>query len=118
MTLDVKSNKELILKYLQEMDWVPQSVAVDSRNESMRDQIDGPDLVLDEGVVKLYCNSYEGVYTLTLNQSGKALTSPRIVLRAQGYHAPSDVNVIKVVDTWRMYFGIHTEGIFTAKVIK
>jgi hypothetical protein len=93
-------------------------VVVDSRNEAMRDQIDGPDLVLDEGTIKLYCNSYEGVYALTLDQSGQALTSPRIVLPAQGYHAPSDVTVIKVDDTWRMYFGIHTKGIFTARLVE
>jgi hypothetical protein len=100
------------------LNWVPQSVVVDSRNEAMRDQIDGPDLVLDEGIIKLYCNSYEGVYVLTLDNSGKALTSPQIVLPAQGYHAPSDVTVIKVDDTWRMYFGIHTKGIFTARLIE
>ena len=84
----------------------------------MRDQIDGPDLVSGEGTIKLYTSSYEGIYALTLDGSSKALTSPRVVLSAQRYHAPSDVTVIKVEDTWRMYFGIHTEGIFTAKVIK
>ncbi|MFQ5996846.1 MAG: hypothetical protein ACE5KP_04395 [Dehalococcoidales bacterium] len=97
------------------LNWMPRSVVVDSRNEAMRDQIDGPELVMDGETIKLYCNSYEGVYVLTLDRNGKALTSPDLVLSAQGYHAPSDVTVIRIAGVWRMYYGIHTEGIYSAR---
>lgn len=83
----------------------------------MRDQIDGPELVADGENIKLYCNSYEGVYALTIDRNGKALTSPRIVLRADGYHAPSDVTLVTVGETRRMYYGVHTEGIYTAVMV-
>ncbi len=100
------------------LNWTPGSVVVDSRNEEMRDQIDGPELVISNGAIKLYCNSYEGVYTLEIDRNGEALSSPEIVLRAEGYHAPSDVALTRVGDTWRMYYGIHTEGIYTARLME
>ncbi len=96
------------------LNWTPGSIVVDSRNEEMRDQIDGPELVVDGEDIKLYCNSYEGVYALSIDHNGEALTSPRLVLRADGYHAPSDVTVVDFGESQRMYYGIHTEGIYTA----
>lgn len=122
--VDPKTGKPAPIDYLisatssDGLNWIPKSIVVDSRNEEMRDQIDGPELVLDGDTIKLYCNSYAGVYVLTLDKNGSALTSPKIVLRARGYHAPSDVTVIKINDTWRMYFGIHTKGIFTARRVE
>jgi len=95
--------------------WTPGSVVVDSRNEEMREQIDGPELVIDGNVIKLYCWSYKGVYALTLDAQGRALTTPQLVLKARGRNAPSDPTLIKLNGTWRMYFGIHTKGIFAAE---
>lgn len=99
------------------LNWAPKAVVVDSRNEEMRDQIDGPELVLDGDKIKLYCNSYEGVYLLEISKDGKPLTSPEIVLPARKLHAPCDVTLIKFKGIWKMYFGIHTKGIFSAKRI-
>lgn len=123
--VDPKDNKPAPIDYLisatspDGLNWTPQSIVVDSRNEKMRDQIDGPELVLDGNTIKLYCNSYEGVYVLKLDSDGKTVDSPRVILKADGpEHAPGDVTVIKIGNTWRMYFGIHTKGIFSVKRVR
>jgi len=97
------------------LNWTPRWVVIDSRNEEMRDQIDGPEVVISNGTIKLYCNSYEGVYALEVDQNGEAISPLQIALPAEGYHAPSDVSLIQINGTWRMYYGIHTEGIYTAR---
>lgn len=101
------------------LNWTPQSMVVDSRNEELHDQIDGPELAIDGDSIKLYCNSYGGVYLLSLSKNGKAKTPSKMVIKADGPdHAPNDVTLVKVDNEWRMYFGIHTKGIFSAKRVE
>ena len=94
----------------------PKGIVVDSGNEKMRDQIDGPELVIDGDKIKLYCNSYEGVYILELDKTGKAANKPQIIIKSTGPdYAPADVTVIKMNEIWRMYYGLHTKGIHSAR---
>lgn len=98
------------------LSWDIKEVVVDSRNNEMRDQIDGPELFEADGKIKLYCNSYSGVYLLTLDKQGKPLSSPKMVMKAGGPDdAPCDVALVDANGKVRMYFGMHTKGIFSAK---
>ena len=97
------------------LNWTIQHVVVNGRNEDMRDKIDGPDLVIDGDKIKLYCSSYEGIYTLNLTEEGKSINTPQVVLKATGQEiAPGDVSVIKTDSTWRMYFVLPAKGIYMA----
>lgn len=96
------------------LNFTSKSVAVDSRNEKMREQIDGAELALDEDKIKLYCNSYEGVYLLELDKNGNAKSESTIIIKSTGpEYAPGDVAVARINNIWRMYFGLHTKGIYT-----
>jgi len=90
-------------------------IAVDSMNEEFHGQVDGPELVYwDDGSLKLYFQSFSGVYVSEISEDGR-VSSPKMVLKARGpEHAPSDVTILKIGEKWRMYFGIHTKGIYSA----
>ncbi len=92
--------------------WQAKSVFVDSANEKMREQIDGPDIVLVGDKIKLFCNSYEGVYILEIDKEGSVIEEERVVIKSSGpEHAPSDVTVINYNNVWLMYYGLHTKGV-------
>lgn len=96
--------------------WTPGTLVVDSKNDDMRDQILGPELVIDEKQLKLYSNSFAGVYVLTLNERGEKTRDPQLVMGSTGPDdAPSDMTLIRFKNDWKMYFGMHTKGIFNAK---
>ncbi len=103
------------------LDWKPAAVVLDSRNDEMQGQILGPDLVLEDGRIKLYCNSFAGIYELDLDEDGRPLGAPLLVVRSSGspeggdLFAPGDVSVVEEDGTWRMYYGLHTRGIHSMR---
>lgn len=91
------------------------SVVVDSNATEYKGLLDGPEAVIwDDGTLKLYFMSYEGIYLTEISKDGKP-GSVEKVIDAQGPdHAPCDPSVIRVSGTWRMYYGIHPKGIYMA----
>jgi hypothetical protein len=105
------------------INWTAGGVVIDSRNDEMRGQILGPDLVVEDGAVRLHCNSYAGIYAMTLDESGAATDKPVLVVESSGspsagdLFAPGDVSVIRMGDAWRMFYGLHTKGIHSMKLV-
>lgn len=97
--------------------WTPGGLVVDSNNQRMMGQILGPDLVLDDGRIKLYCNSFEGIYVLEVDSRGRPAGQPELIIRASGspeagdLFAPGDVSVVRMGGDWRMFYGLRTKGI-------
>jgi len=98
-------------------------IAIDSRNETLFGLADGGDLVKwDDGELRVYFWSYNGVYhvvfsdgvfsTLPIfdysnNTDSKNKFSP---------NPPSDPSLIKISESWFMYYGEHTKGIYYVKL--
>lgn len=117
------SNTELFLWATSKdgLTWEKKGLAVDSRNATLEGLADGADLVAwDKGVTKLFFWSYRGVYEATF--SNGTFSTPQLVF--QGSNAdpkavyspnpPSDPTVIKIGQTWNMFYGQHTKGIYRA----
>lgn len=101
------------------LSWTPLNLIVDSRNDEMRDQILGPELIVDGNTLKLYSNSFAGVYVLALNNKGEKVSEPKLIMKSTGPNdAPSDMTLVRYKDDWKMYFGMHTRGIFAAKRVQ
>lgn len=104
------------------LDWTKKGIAIDSRNSTLQGLVDGPEIVpkWDDGTVKLFFWSYSGVYESTYTD-GK-FSQPALVYRGQNTNAqnkfpmnpPGDPTLLKVNDTWYMYYGQHTKGIYSA----
>jgi len=87
-------------------------LAVDSRNETLNGQLDGPDLVAwDGGKYKLFATSYTGVYEFSFD--GTTFGEPVLVLAGEakkdsmGFTGapPGDPTTAKIGSTWFMYYG-------------
>lgn len=87
-------------------------IAIDSRNETLAGQLDGPDLVeWESGKLKMFSTTYAGVYSFdydgkkfgegTLAYAGNA---KRDSMGFQG-QPPGDPTLAKVSGTWYMYYG-------------
>jgi hypothetical protein len=89
-------------------------MALDPRNDIFCDLLGGPELVLwDDGMVHLFFWSHKGVYE-SIHENG-AFTEPKLVLsRAPGEQPPADPTLIKIKDSWFMYYGQHQKGIYYA----
>ena len=97
--------------------WQPGNLVVDSDNQYLRDQVDGPELVYDNNVLKLYYWSFPGVYLKKSTNDGRTWSKAKLVIKSTGpNHAPGDPTVIRQGKLFRMYFGLHTRGIFSAKL--
>lgn len=87
-------------------------IAVDSRNETLAGQLDGPDIVKwDDGDYMVFVTSYTGVYQFSFD--GKKFGEPKLAFageaKKQGDNfmgaPPGDPTVAKISGTWYMYYG-------------
>jgi len=87
-------------------------IAIDSRNDTLNGQLDGPDLVKwDDGKYKVFATSYTGVYEFSFD--GKDFGEPVLALAGEakkdnmGFHGapPGDPSTTKINSTWYMYYG-------------
>jgi len=87
-------------------------LAVDSRNETLDGQLDGPDLVAwDDGKTKLFATSYTGVYEFSFD--GTKFGEPVLALAGEAKQdsmgftgaPPGDPTTAKIGSTWFMYYG-------------
>jgi len=93
-------------------------IAIDSRNGSLLGMIDGPELVMwDDGSIRLFFWSYKGVY-YSIYKNGQ-FTNPTLTFSTSTDsnlmfppNPPGDPTLIKIGDTWLMYYGQHEKGIF------
>ena len=96
-------------------------MAVDSRNPELKGWVDGPEFVKwDDDGLRLYFWSYRGVYHVTYEDEAfsddvvfdfTTATDPNVPFPQD---PPGDPTITKMEDGYRMYFGIHTEGIYSA----
>gem|GEM_PF-1323176 len=102
------------------LNFVHRGIALDSRNREFKGFLDGPELVIwDDGSVRLYFWSYKGIYHTIFdgNEFSKEVkfdytTSPKGASFPQ--NPPSDPTLVKINNTWFMYYGQHTMGIHYA----
>lgn len=96
--------------------WVKRGLALDSRNQELFGLVDGPELVRQDGSIRLYFWSYHGVYTLGY-ASGRFAKKPTLVFGDRKTflrNPPGDPTVLRVGKQWRMWYGYHKRGIFSA----
>ena len=104
------------------LSWEKQGLAIDSRNSTLQGLADGPEFVpkWDDGSVKLFFWGYAGVYESTY--ANNQFSQPKLVYSGQSsssqnkfpQNPPGDPTLLKVGDTWYMYYGQHTKGIYYA----
>lgn len=93
-------------------------LAIDSRNETLYGLADGAEWAKwDDSTLRVYFWSYSGIYQ-SLYENG-AFSIPAFDYsnnndsRAKFVpNPPSDPTLIKIKDTWFMYYGQHTKGIY------
>lgn len=99
------------------LNWQAGALIVDSDNEELYAQVDGPELVYDGSNLKLYYSSFPGVYIKESKDNGKTWSAEQLILKSTGPEfAPGDSTVIKQKGAWRIYFGLYTRGIFSARL--
>jgi hypothetical protein len=102
--------------------WDKKGIAVDSRNTTLRGQLDGPDIIKwDDGKLHVFATNYEGVFEFIFDGSkfdsgtkAFALAASQPTQTAPGSSPtppkvsapPGDPTLAKVGDTWFMYYGI------------
>lgn len=96
-------------------------IALDSRNEVFKGWMDGPELVKwDDGSIRLFLWGYFGVYE-SIFENG-SFSEPKFVFYGPNYDEnalfpqspPGDPTLVKISNTWNMYYGYHTKGIYRA----
>lgn len=102
------------------INFTKKGIALDSRNDTLYGMVDGAEWVKWENEFRLYFWGYYGVYYSTYSD-GKFSTSPIFDFtnnpNSQAKFAanpPGDPTLIKIDDTWFMYYGQHTLGIYYA----
>lgn len=97
-------------------------IALDSRNETLKGSIDGPDWVKWDNELRLFFWSYKGVYHITYNYN-QFSQQPTFDFTNKDTNAgpfpanpPADPSVIKIGLDWFMYYGQHTQGIYYAQL--
>ena len=98
-----------------------QGMALDTRNDKYYGFADTPDLIRwDDGTIKMFFWGYFGIYESTF--TGTGFTEPTMVYEAKDEDPmhrfpsspPGDPTLGKVGDTWYIYYGQHSKGIFYA----
>ncbi|MBI2588594.1 hypothetical protein HYW35_00055 [Candidatus Saccharibacteria bacterium] len=96
-----------------------QGIALDSRNSVFKGWMDGPELIAWDGNEhRLYFWGYKGVYYSVL--ADDKFSEPRLTYTtATGNqefpeNPPGDPTLIKINNTWNMYYGGHQKGIYRA----
>lgn len=98
------------------LSWGKKGLALDSRDDTLRGQLDGPDLVKwDDGKLHLFATTYAGVYESVFD--GSKFSKPIIAFTLkstqpspangppQDVAPPGDPSVISINGTWYMYYG-------------
>lgn len=94
------------------LSFTKKGLAVDSRNDTLNGQLDGPDLVLwDDGEYRLLATSYTGVHEFSFD--GDSFGEPTLALAgeakktSQGFTGspPGDPTTAKIDGTWYMFYG-------------
>lgn len=99
-------------------------IALDSRNEVFKGWQDGPKLVeWDDGTIRLFLFGYFGIYQS--NYENGSFSEPKFVFYGPNFDdklfpsdPPGDPTLVKIGNTWNMYYGYHTKGIFRAVLNK
>ncbi|MFQ6085786.1 MAG: CFI-box-CTERM domain-containing protein [Candidatus Bathyarchaeia archaeon] len=91
-------------------------IRIDGQQPPFEGWVDGTYAVKRNGTFRLYFFAagrweVDGIY-VTESRDGLIFDEPSRVLWGEMH--PSDPCVIETPDGWRMYFGVHTEGIFSA----
>ena len=96
-------------------------MALDSRNSVFKGWLDGPELVMWDGGLRLYFWSYMGVYHVTYQDGSfseeavfdftKPSDNPLAVFPED---PPGDPTLASINGKWFMYYGQHTQGIYYA----
>ncbi len=106
--------------------WEKQGIAVDSRNSTLRGQLDGPDIVKwDDDSLHIFATNYDGVFEFVFDgtkfsdgENVFALESEKPVGNQpmQVSAPPGDPTLANINNTWFMYYGVAFEdgGIFYA----
>jgi hypothetical protein len=94
------------------LSFTKKGIAVDSRNDTLNGQLDGPDLVKwDDGKYRVFATTYTGVYEFSFD--GTTFGEPSLALAGeakktnQGFTGspPGDPSTAKINDVWYMYYG-------------
>jgi len=96
------------------LDWTVGDIVVDTSKPEFDYYILGPELVYDGNLLKLYFFGIHGIYEAISYDDGATWEEERKVFPANQKFAPSDPTVIKQGDNWRMYYGIHLTGLYSA----
>jgi len=99
------------------IDWEIGDIVVDTSKPEFDNYVLGPELVYDEDVLKLYFFGIWGIYEAESHDNGETWEEERKVFPANQEFAPSDPTLIKMGETWRMYYGIHLTGLYSATLI-
>lgn len=97
--------------------WSKQGIAVDTRNDTLRGQLDGPDLVKwDDGKLHMFATTYAGVYEFAFDgkkfsEGAKAFALGTSTPAQNGQPArdvapPGDPTLAKIGGRWYMYYGL------------
>jgi len=117
------SNTQLFLWAVSEdgISFEKKGIALDSRNSEFLGLLDGPELVeWEDGTIRLYFWSYKGSYHTTFDGvkfSEETIFDFTTESESKGpfpENPPCDPTLIKINNTWFMYYGQHTKGIYYA----
>lgn len=92
-------------------------VAVDSRNDEFRGQVNGPEIVKwSDGTAHLFFWSSKGIYDAALKNG--SFVDPRLTFAKSSSDKtgspPADPTLLKVGNKWFMYYQEHNKGIYYA----
>jgi len=96
--------------------WTPGDIVVDTSKSDFDYYVLGPELVYDDDVLKLYFFGINGIYEAASYDNGDTWEEEKKIFHADQNFAPSDPTVIKQDDIWRMYYGIHLTGLYSASL--
>lgn len=94
------------------LSFTKKGIAIDSRNETLSGQLDGPDIVKwDDGKHHVFMTTYTGVYESTFD--GTSFSEPKLAFAGEakktnmGFQGapPGDPTLAKIDGTWFMYYG-------------
>lgn len=106
--------------------WAKKGLAIDTRTDTtLQGWADGPELIDFDGETRVYFSTYTGVYysvfkdgAFTKPQFSWQLTDDDGLPNEHGGIPPGDPTLLKVGETWHMYYGRHPEGIYRATLVK
>src|SRR3990167_9935605 len=100
-------------------------IALDSRNDTFKGWQDGPELVTwDDDTIRLYFWGYFGIYQSTFKNG--SFSQPEFVFYGPNFDdqalfppsPPGDPTLAEIGNTWNIYYGYHTKGIYHAVLNK